>query len=88
MGQYEKVLPLARTNLERSLKVLGPDHASTMTAKGRVANALEGLGHNDESLAIREEIVADRRRVFGPSHNRTLQDDADGCHSVRFAWIP
>ncbi|MBT8227931.1 MAG: tetratricopeptide repeat protein [Dactylosporangium sp.] len=59
-------------NLERSMRVYGPDDEHTVNARGNVAAVLRQLGRFQEAHEISAAIVGDYRRAYGQTHPRTL----------------
>ncbi len=59
-------------DLERALAILEPKlgaaHAWTQKAKNDLAAALVAAGETARTLPLREQTLADQRRVLGPEH--------------------
>jgi hypothetical protein len=58
--------------VEATIRVLGPEHTDTLTARGNLAAMLGNLGELGKARAIQEQVVEDRSRVLGPEHPETL----------------
>jgi hypothetical protein len=54
------------------LRVLGPDHPQTLTARHELADWRGELGEAVSAVTAYEELVADYLRVLGPDHPDTL----------------
>jgi hypothetical protein len=67
----------AAESIERLLpdlvRVLGPRHADTLAAKGRVAELRGSSGDLAGATALWEQLLADHERVFGPGHHETIE---------------
>ena len=64
------------------LRILGPDHLETLTARNDLGVALRAAGQLDEATPILEQNLADRQRVLGPDHPQTLVSQ----NSLAFAY--
>ena len=53
-------------------KILGPDHADTLTSRNNLAYAYQGAGRLDQAITLYEETLADSARVLGDDHPDTL----------------
>ena len=58
------------------LRLLGPDHPHTLTARGNLAYWRGEAGDAAGAAAAYLELLADRLRVLGPGHRDTLAWDA------------
>jgi len=58
--------------LNDHLRVLGPDHPDTLTARASLAYYLGAAGNLDQATAQFRDLVADCLRVLGPDHSSTL----------------
>jgi Tetratricopeptide repeat len=58
--------------LQDAERVLGPDHPSTLTARGNLANAYAAAGRAGKAIPLHQQALADRERVLGPDHPGTL----------------
>ncbi|MFI2764332.1 tetratricopeptide repeat protein [Streptomyces echinatus] len=54
------------------LRVLGPDHPDTLTARANLALWRGEAGDPDGAAAAQEELLAARLRLLGPDHPDTL----------------
>jgi hypothetical protein len=55
------------------LRVLGPDHPDTLTARNNVAGWAGQSGDVGEALRLFRELLPDQLRVLGPDHPETLR---------------
>lgn len=69
-------LQSAQDTLDWSLRHRGPDSPMTVDAKSEVAQKLERLGRLDDALALREEVVTQRRSTLGTDDPHTLTAEA------------
>ena len=53
-------------------RILGPDHADTLSARDNLALAYQAAGRFDEAIGSHEQTLAARERVLGPDHPDTL----------------
>ena len=53
-------------------KALGPDHTSTLSTVGNLANLLSGQGKLDEAQAMYDRALAGQEKTLGPDHTSTL----------------
>ena len=51
---------------------VGADEASILVTQANLACRLNDLGRLDEALAIDREVYAREKKLYGPTHNRTL----------------
>jgi hypothetical protein len=58
--------------LADDLRVLGPDHPGTLTARNLLARSRVGAGDLAGAAQVFEEVLADDLRVLGPDHPSTL----------------
>lgn len=63
---------LGEDTLQRSRRVLGPDHPTTLTAAATLTGALARLGETEPARALGEDTPQRSRRVLGPDHVTTL----------------
>jgi hypothetical protein len=63
---------LGEDTLQRSRRVLGPDHWFTLGAATGLALGLAQLGEAEPARALGEDTLRRGRRVFGPDHATTL----------------
>ncbi len=71
-GHHAQSAPIQRAVLAAQLRVLGPDHLSTLATRYLVAYEMAQLGDHDGALAEYREVLAARLRVQGPDHPATL----------------
>ncbi|MDR1386730.1 MAG: tetratricopeptide repeat protein [Propionibacteriaceae bacterium] len=64
---------LLEPTLKDLLRVLGPDHPDTLTARNNLAYAHESAGRLDLAIPMHERNLADSLRVLGPDHPDTLR---------------
>jgi tetratricopeptide (TPR) repeat protein len=65
-------MPLFERTLADRERVLGPDHPSTLTARGNLAIAYRDAGRVAEAMPLFERALADMERVLGADHPDTL----------------
>jgi hypothetical protein len=65
-------LALFRALLPDQIRVLGPDHPDTLTARGNVAFFTGEAGDAGGALALSRALLPDQIRVLGPDHPDTL----------------
>ena len=53
-------------------RLLGEDHAKTLTARGNLACAYQTAGDLNQAVALHQQVLADERRVLGAEHPTTL----------------
>ena len=58
--------------LADSVRVLGPDHPSTLGSRNNLAAAYESAGDLGRAIPLYEQALADFVRVLGPDHPSTL----------------
>jgi tetratricopeptide (TPR) repeat protein len=58
--------------IETGGRILGPEHAHTLTARGNLAAAYEAAGWRDNAISVHRQSLAERERVLGPDHPDTL----------------
>ncbi|MGY1667976.1 FxSxx-COOH system tetratricopeptide repeat protein [Geodermatophilus sp. SYSU D00696] len=67
---------LAAQEWERTLadyeRMLGPDHPTTLTNRGNLANSYRAAGRLAEALPLLERTLADCERMLGTNHPNTL----------------
>jgi Tfp pilus assembly protein PilF len=59
---------LLETTLTDSVRVLGPDHPSTLSTRANLANVYLQQGRTDQASALLETTLADSDRILGPHH--------------------
>ncbi len=79
----EKRLRIAERQTLFWSRTKGPDSRPAVIARENRADALEALGHTDEALLMRREILDARLRNLGPDHISTLR--AQGILANRLA---
>jgi non-specific serine/threonine protein kinase/serine/threonine-protein kinase len=71
-GKYVEAEKSFRALYDLTLKKFGPDHPSTINAKGNIGNILLQQNKYPEAEAIYKEVIEANKRVLGPEHPRTL----------------
>jgi hypothetical protein len=71
-----------RTVLAARLRVLGPDHPSTLATRYLVAYEMSELGDHDGALAEYRDVLATDLRVLGPDHPSTLTTRNQIAHEM------
>ena len=76
-GKYAKAEQMQREVLEVKKRVLGPEHARTLTTAGNLALFLSYQGKHAEAEQMQREVLEVQKQVLGAEHARTLsvQDD-------------
>jgi len=72
LGLYAEAEPLLTAVLETRRRVLGPEHAETLTSMNELANAYHFQGRYAEAETLHRETLGIRKRVLGPGHPATL----------------
>ena len=54
------------------MRVLGPEHLSTLTTGGNVATYLSQQGKDAEAEAIYRDVLRGIKRLLGPEHPTTI----------------
>ncbi|CAG7851691.1 SubName: Full=Uncharacterized protein {ECO:0000313/EMBL:CCA68726.1} [Serendipita indica DSM 11827] len=67
----EKMEEMEREAVSIREELLGRDHLETLTALANLASTLNDKGEYDESLKIREEVLATAIRTTGPTSRRS-----------------
>lgn len=82
LGDLERAIEMATTNLENARRVLGPDHHQTLTSKNHLALAHQAAGHLDVAIRLQEENLAETDRILGPDHPDSLaaRNNLAGIH--------
>jgi tetratricopeptide (TPR) repeat protein len=58
--------------VDDSLRLLGEEHPSTLTARANLAASYRQAGRTGEAITIEEKVVDDRVRLLGEEHPSTL----------------
>jgi tetratricopeptide (TPR) repeat protein len=58
--------------VETGGRILGPEHARTLTARSNLAAAYEAAGWQDNAVSAHRQILAERERILGTDHPDTL----------------
>jgi hypothetical protein len=72
LGDYRSALQHGVDELALRLRLQGPDHRQTLTARAWVAHWTGECGDSAEALRLYRELLPDRVRVLGPDHPETL----------------
>ena len=72
LGDHDGALAEYRDVLAAQLRVLGPDHPSTLTTRHQVAREMAARGDHAGAEAEYRDVLAARLRVLGPDHPATL----------------
>jgi hypothetical protein len=54
------------------IRILGPEHPDTLTARANLAASYRQAGRAGEAVTLLEQVTADRIRILGPEHPDTL----------------
>jgi plasmid stability protein len=68
-----------RDVLAAELRVLGPDHPSTLTTRHEIARMIAAQGDHAGAEAEYRDVLADKVRVLGPDHPST---------KATASWLP
>ncbi len=71
-GRYEEAVTGYREAVERGRAALGPGHPIMVSARYRMAHALDAGGDAETALAEAEEALAEADRSLGRTHYETL----------------
>ncbi|MFD6754887.1 FxSxx-COOH system tetratricopeptide repeat protein [Micromonospora gifhornensis] len=71
-GRYSSALALLRQAADALVRILGPDHPDTVTAKYRLAGGLWSAGRYAEAMQMGVATWHARCRLLGPDHPDTL----------------
>ena len=71
-GQVGRAAGYFQRALADRLRVLGPDHPSTLNSRNNLARAYQDAGDLGRAIPLLERALADRLRVLGPDHPSTL----------------
>jgi tetratricopeptide (TPR) repeat protein len=66
-------------------RLLGPGHAQSVLARGRLADAYAASGRLAEALTTVEAALADRERILGPLHPDTVTARVSAARSLAAA---
>ncbi len=77
LGVYGAAVPLLEEAVATRRRLLGEDHAETLTAANDLANAYWYLRRFDRAEPLYVDVVARRRRVLGDEHPDTLRANFD-----------
>jgi tetratricopeptide (TPR) repeat protein len=78
-------LQTGRATLRHAERILGAEHAATLTTRNRVATAELWAGHTAEAIAIYEPLLTDHERILGPEHPDTLGTRHNLAHAYAAA---
>ena len=68
----QEALEFAERNLDRQIRIYGPDGGPTAVGRWNVATKLEALGRYEEARLLRREVIAAYGRHVGAEHPHTL----------------
>jgi tetratricopeptide (TPR) repeat protein len=68
-----------------SSRLLGPGHAQSVLARGRLADSYAAAGRLAEAVSTVEEALADRERILGPQHPDTVAARVSAARSLAAA---
>ena len=71
-GRITEAIALLEQVLSDSIRLLGEDHASTLSSRNNLANAYQEAGRITEATALHEQVLTDRIRLLGEDHASTL----------------
>jgi tetratricopeptide (TPR) repeat protein len=66
-------------------RLLGPGHAQSVLARGRLADSYAAAGRLAEAIAAVEAALADRERILGPQHPDTVTARVSAARSLEAA---
>jgi tetratricopeptide (TPR) repeat protein len=70
-GRFAQAEEMLRDTLPRQERVLGRDHADTLTTAQALGVVLVGLGRPAEAVALHRDVTERRTRVLGADHDDT-----------------
>src|ERR1019366_2553071 len=71
-GQVAQAITAFEQLLADQRRLLGPDHANTLTTRSNLASWLGESGQVDQAITAYEQLLSDQRRLLGPDHANTL----------------
>ena len=71
-GRLTEAITLLEHISTDSMRVLGNDHAATLTSRNNLAHTYLEMGRLTEAVALFEQVLTDRVRVLGKDHPDTL----------------
>jgi tetratricopeptide (TPR) repeat protein len=72
MGSYQEAMALYLKVTNMRKKVLGPDHADTLSSMGSLALTYSSLGEYQKAKELQLQVLEASKRVLGPDHVKTL----------------
>ena len=73
LGEAEPARALGQDTLQRSRRVLGPDHPITLLEASGLALVRDQLGEAEPARALAQDTLQRCHRLFGPTYPITLQ---------------
>ena len=71
-GSPRPALNLATRAVSLSTGHIGPEHPTTLAARGNLAFSYQLVGRTGEAIATGEQVATDAERLLGPEHPATL----------------
>ena len=71
-GHLSEAIAQYEQTLSDCIRIFGPDHPNTLTARHNLAYAYKAAGRITEAIALHEQVLTDSTRIFGPDHPDTL----------------
>jgi len=71
-GRHEEAVTALAAVVQDRVRLLGPDHPDTLSARRSLGDQMGGAGRHDEATTALSAVVADRTRVLGADHPDTL----------------
>ena len=71
-GHLSEAIAQYEQTLSDCIRIFGPDHPNTLTARHNLAYAYKAAGRITEAIALHEQVLTDSTRILGPDHPDTL----------------
>lgn len=71
-GEYGEAVQMSLPLVQHCVRLLGPEHPTTLSAKRNLAFFLPRVGHIDTAIDMLAELLPVHQRVLGPSHPDTV----------------
>ena len=73
VDEHDHLLTLSQDTLERSQRILGPDHPVTLRVATEVIFVRAWFGDGEQASALGEDALRRSVRALGPDHPITLR---------------
>ena len=71
-GHLSEAIAQYEQTLSDCIRIFGPDHPNTLTARHNLAYAYKAAGRITEAIALHEQVLTDSTRILGQDHPGTL----------------